>query len=240
MNKSLLNIQNGSLQFNRKDKKILSHINLDIYPQDFCVILGSNGSGKSSLLKLIDRQYHLSSGKILFNHQSLDEYSTHDLSDTIKTLTQNTHESLFTSLTLFENYLIFSKQRNNQKSLLDCQQYIAQFNSRLSIKTNELVENLSGGEKQSLALGLIFLHPPTLLLLDEHTSALDPKSANRIMELTKKMVVKNNITCIMTTHDLEEARLYATNIVALKEGKIHHQMKNKPGLSIQELLENCF
>jgi len=240
MKNNLLSLQNVSLQFNSKDKKILSHINLDISPKDFCVLLGSNGSGKSSLLKVIEGRYSISSGKLMFNHKLLSDYSSIELSSNIKSLTQNTHESLFTSLSLFENYLIFSHQKNNKKSLLDYQHYISPFNVRLGAKANELVSNLSGGEKQSLALGLLFINPPKLLLLDEHTSALDPKSAHRIMELTKTMVVKNNITCIMTTHDLDEARLYATDIVALKEGKIHHQFKNRADLSTKELLESCF
>lgn len=224
----IIDIQHASLKF--KEKTILSHINLKIEEHDFIVLLGTNGSGKSSLLKLIDGQYSAHSGKI---HYKIDL-------KTIKTLTQNTHDSLFTSLTLFENYRLFKQCPNTLLERKVFKKYMSAFNHKCAENPDELALHLSGGEKQAFALALILIHPPKILLLDEHTAALDPKTSKHVMKLTKKMAEKYHITCILTTHDLEEAITYGDKIIALKEGKIFQTFQNNPELSIQQLFESCF
>lgn len=95
------------------------------------------------------------------------------------------------------------------------------YNPNLASKLDATIDTLSGGEKQVLALALCLLQPPKLLLLDEHTSALDPKTSQQIMALTYAMVKKNNITCMMTTHDLDIAMKFGNRILVLRDGNVH-------------------
>lgn len=109
---SLLEIKNVS---QHKEKLILDNINYQINPGDFVVILGVNGSGKSSLLKLLDRRETTTCGKIVLNKKSLHEFSSDEFSKTVRTLTQNCNESLFPSMTIFENYLLVRKNKHKNE-----------------------------------------------------------------------------------------------------------------------------
>ena len=245
MKSALLNIDHVSLKISGVDIPILSDINYQVQQGDFVIILGSNGSGKSSLLKLLDGRYHQTAGNIYLNEKFLSNYSTYKLSQTIITLTQNPHDSLFTSLTILENYLLV-KQRHESKlfSLVSKTEraffanYLTEFNDNLPGKLDQVVDKLSGGEKQALALALSVLYPPKILLLDEHTSALDPKSAQQLMSLTQRVVAEHNITCMLTTHDLDIALQYGNRILALHQGKIFKmiEQENKKSLTQQDLL----
>lgn len=249
MIKPLLDIQQVSLTLSGMDKSILSNISYSVYPGDFIVVLGSNGSGKSSLLKLIDQRYALSSGKINLDEKSITEYPIKKYSHLVKTLTQDPHDSLFPDLTVLENYLIikqlhdshlFTMGQRSENTFFS--EYLNPFNVALSLKLDQVVEKLSGGEKQALALALTMLYPPRILLLDEHTSALDPKSAGNIMALTKEMVSTHHMTCILTTHDLSEAQLYGNRILALKNGEVYQTIEQdeKEKLTQDHLLLSCY
>jgi putative ABC transport system ATP-binding protein len=249
MKTKLLQINNVSLSFPGIEKPILSEIHYTVNEGDIIVILGSNGSGKSSLLKLIDKRYHPNSGTIALAGNSLTAYPPKKFNHRIKTLTQNCHETLFTSLTVLENYLLVKQQY--EPNLFSIQQkqerqfftdYIVKFNPNLAIKLDQVVEQLSGGEKQALALALTVLYPPQILLLDEHTSALDPKSAAHLMQLTYQTVQQHRITCLMTTHDLAIAEKYGNRILALKNGEIYQiiDQHEKSAFSQNHLLAACY
>jgi len=245
----MITLKNISFKVPENDNIILSNIDYHIKPHDFVIVLGSNGSGKSSLLKLLDRRYQLTSGEIAVDKKSIARYSNNEFSKTIVTLTQNCHESLFTSLTLFENYLLTKQKHENHLFSLATKKekthfaiYLKNFNAKLSDKIDIVVDKLSGGEKQALALSLAVLYPPKILLLDEHTSALDPKSAQQIMELTHQVVSKSNMTCLLTTHDLNIAKSYGNRILALKNGQVHQKIEapEKDQLTTQALLAACY
>lgn len=249
MKNSVLELQHVNLHFSAMEKAIVSDICYEVHAGDFVVVLGSNGSGKSSLLKLIDQRYQATSGKILMDGKSINHFSAKEFSRNVKTLTQNCHESLFTSLTVIENFILVRQQyephllsvsHKNERDHFS--KYILQFNPGLVTKADQIVEQLSGGEKQALALALIVLYPPRVLLLDEHTSALDPKSADSIMKLTKKIVEKYQITCMLATHDLTEAQTYGNRILAMRNGKIYQAIEGeeKTGLTQHELLAACY
>lgn len=229
MTSTILSLQHVSLQLPSVEKPILSDIHYQVKEGDFIVLLGSNGSGKSSLLKLLDNRYQSTSGVI---HKAPH--------CTMRTLTQNCHESLFTSLTVLENYYLFTLNKKADKHFFA--DYIKKFNVNLANKLDQTVEKLSGGEKQALALALSVLHPPKILLLDEHTSALDPKSAQQLMALTQQVVSQNHMTCILTTHDLDIALQYGNRILALRNGRMLQVIDDgeKAKLDQTTLLAACY
>jgi len=249
MNAPLLDLKKVALHLKGIEHAILLPLSYTLQKGDFVIVIGSNGSGKSSLLKLIDKRYTASNGEILLEGKPLRSYAPKVLHHKIKTLTQNTEESLFETLTVFENYLVVKQQYEpNLFSLIEKKErayfenYVESFNPQLSRKLDQAVRQLSGGEKQALALALTVLYPPRLLLLDEHTSALDPKSAERIMALTRKVIEEYQITCLLTTHNLAVAKEYGNRILALKEGKLHHVIESaeKAVLTELELLQMCY
>ncbi len=249
MNEILININNVSLTFAELERPIISDLSYQVKTGDFVVILGSNGSGKSSLIKMIDQRYPVSKGNILLSERNIKNYPLKEFHHIVKTLTQNADDSLFTSLTVLENFLIVKQQyephlfslraKHEREFLAD---YLSAFNVNLANKLEGTVSMLSGGEKQALALALTVLYPPKILLLDEHTSALDPKTAENIMALTQKTVEKTHITCMLTTHDLDIAERYGNRLLALKNGMIHQQYDGvaKTQVSKAELLTACY
>lgn len=241
---SLLTLNQVSLNFSPNSKPALDQINYQIHPGDFVILLGSNGSGKSTLLKVLHRRYQPDSGEIHFHEKKMATHPSKEFNHQVAVLTQNCMGSLFGSLTLYENYLLVKQQRlmtlthhRVEKKFLA--EYLYTFNPNLATKLNYLVEQLSGGEKQALALALILLQPPSLLLLDEHTSALDPKTSNQIMQLTYKMITQHHITCILTTHDLDIALTYGNRLLMLREGKVHKTIdaQEKSILSKEQLIK---
>ena len=165
-----------------------------------------------------------------------------ELSKKIATLTQNCLSSLFPSLTLYENYLI-KKQTPFTSTRLErefIQEYLLEYNANLSTKLDLPVKKLSGGEAQTLTLALCLLNPPSLLLLDEHTSALDPKTSKQLMALTQQKIIEHQLTCIITTHDLELALNYGNRLIFLNSGTIQNVFdgEEKTKLSKQDLLDS--
>lgn len=222
---NILTLDNVSLYFKGVEKPALVNINYSLKPGDFVIVLGSNGSGKSSLLKLLHRYHASNEGKIYFQDKPIAEHHLKSFSRKVKVLTQNCNDSLFSSLTLYENYLLVKEQNKfsftkHHKEKRDLANYLSDFNPNLAHKLDAYMNQFSGGEKQAVALAFCLLSPPSLLLLDEHTSALDPKTSDQIMQLTQKMISKYHITCLLTTHDLDIAVNYGNRILMLKEGKI--------------------
>jgi len=241
MKKTILNLNNIAFKISQVNKPILQDINYRVQQGDFIILLGSNGSGKSSLLKLIDRRYQPTFGQIKLNQIDLKKYSVKEFAKQVITLTQNPMDSLFGSLTVLENCLL-ANERGLKHNPVFFENYLADFNVNLKTKFDTKTAALSGGEQQALALALSVLHPPQILLLDEHTSALDPKTADNILNLTAKLIQKHQITCILSTHDLETALNFGNKIVALSNGKILRcfDEEQKKKLTKRDLLETCY
>lgn len=239
MKKILLGLSNISFNLPSLPQPILNNINYNIHQEDFIILLGHNGSGKSSLLKILDGRYQLTSGEILSSKSDIK----------IHTLAQDPHESLFTSLSVLENCLLAQAahksnflQISNTSERNFFTNYLHDFNQELAQKLDTLVVNLSGGQKQALALALSILHAPEILLLDEHTSALDPKASMKLMAITAKAAQKYGITCILSTHDLALALNYGNRILALANGEITQciEFEQKQHLQPQDLLKICY
>jgi len=251
MSSKILVLKNLNLKIPGITKPILDDINYEVHAGDFVILLGSNGSGKSSLLKAIDRRYQIfTSGEISLAGKKLRNYKAADFCRRVITITQNCLESLFPSLTVLENCVLARQRFENKIFQLKVKrnlqnyfkEYLSRYNQNLSDKLEVKVANLSGGEQQALVLALSILAKPQLLLLDEHTSALDPAAANRLMQITATAVSENKITCLLSTHDLDIAIKYGNRILALKQGKIRHQVEAaaKENISPADLLHDCY
>ncbi len=242
-------IENIKLEFASAERPILNCVNYSINSGDRIILLGGNGSGKSSLLKLLNRTYQPGSGKIYLGGQDLQKISLKELSQRVVTVTQDLRDSLFYNLTVLENCLLWETRFQNisfkisqKEAKRFYQHYLTEFHAQLPGKMDVCVAALSGGERQSLVLALCLKHPPELLLLDEHTSALDPKIAANLIRYTEKILTEKNITCILTTHNLDIALKYGNRLLALAEGRIRLQAdgEEKARLTQEQILENCY
>lgn len=251
MSQSTTILELDKVYFNipQREMPIVKNINFSVNSDDFLVLLGSNGSGKSSLIKLINGTYQLTSGQIKLQNQSLKNYKHQYLAKEIITITQDVNDSLFLDMTIAENGVLAEMRSKKMFSgiskaaqIESFKQYLAKFSLKLSENLDAKVKSLSGGEKQILVLALCLRYPPKLLLLDEHTSALDPKTASFIMQKTLGAIDQRKITCIMTTHNLDLALHYGNRLLALKEGEVVYvaNANEKARISRAELLERCY
>lgn len=229
------------------EKTIIQDFSANIYPGDFIVLLGGNGSGKSSLLKLINRTYHHSSGTILLADKPIEQYKNTELRHKLITLTQFTTDSIFADLTLEENALLiesalYQNDLNQKTFLAELPTYLTTFHPTLYKSLKTQMKNLSGGEQQIAIFALYLRHQPDVLLLDEHTSALDPKKADYVMAFTQKMITEKKITCLMTTHALMYALKYGNRVMAIREGELifDANAEKKAALTIEDLHQYCY
>lgn len=203
------------------EKAILQNISLDLYPGDFLVILGSNGSGKSSLLKCINGLVKPQGGTITLHGVDISKHKVEKIAKNVTTLTQDLNLSTFQDMTVFENCVCAALKKNTFPEKKPIKEYLAKYHSALPKKLGERVSSLSGGERQCLALAMCLYSTPDILLLDEHTSALDPKVGKQIMEITHNQVMKRpDLSVMMTTHNLDDALKYGNRLLILHEGKI--------------------
>ena len=118
--------------------------------------------------------------------------------------------------------------------------YLDQYNKKLKYYINRSIDSLSGGEKQCLVLALVFLCEPTLLLLDEHTAALDPYARDEVMKMTNQHVRRKGIACVMTSHHLDHVHQYGDRVIALKNGRICASVANSDSVSLSHILQECY
>ncbi len=231
----MLKIQNLTKKFEGGDIPALNNINFSLNKGEFCILLGTNGSGKSTLLKTILDEYLHYTGKILINNEATQK--------NIIYLDQNIYNGTIGEMTLLENMALsfiinkkasFSYYENYRDKIISI---LAQLNIGLENFIDKKLLHLSGGQRQIIATLIAINSAPSLFLLDEHTSALDPKMQKVLMEFTNKKIRENNITSIMITHKLEDAINYGDRLLIMNEGKIIFNLasEEKSKLSIDEL-----
>lgn len=238
----LQNIQKSFHSNTLNELSLFSDFNLNINEGEFVVVVGSNGSGKSSLLNLIDGQLGVDGGSILFMNKDISHQPSFKRRQLISRVYQDPSLGTSPSLTIFENmslalnkgqpYNLKRCAQNSQREVIS--KYVAMLNLGLEDKLDVSVSWLSGGQRQALSLLIAVCSQPKLLLLDEHTAALDPKTSQHIMQLTKKLVEDFNMTTVMITHQLKDALEYGDRCVMLHEGNIvldvsdEHKKKLQP------------
>ena len=211
------------------EKVALDGVNLHLNPGDFVTILGSNGAGKSTLFGAIAGSFLPDQGSVVLDGADITKLPDYKRSKFIGRLFQDPLKGTAPNMTIEENlalaYLRASHQRSpfsmiSAKDRRDFRDRLAQLELGLEDRMNHPVGLLSGGQRQALTLLMATLVTPKLLLLDEHTAALDPATAEKVLKLTKSIVEENHITCMMITHNIPSALALGNRTIMMNDGKI--------------------
>ena len=246
----MLKLENISLTFNPgtvNEKKALTDLFLHLHEGDFVTILGSNGAGKSTLFNTIAGTYTPDSGKIFLDGKDITALPDYKRSKEIGRLFQDPLKGTAPNMTIEENLALAYLRANHTKSPFsmvskadraEFRERLAMLNLGLEERRNTPVGLLSGGQRQALTLLMATLVTPKILLLDEHTAALDPGTAEVVLELTKKIVAENNITCLMITHNLASALALGNRTIMMADGRIVLDIggEERKGLTVDDLL----
>lgn len=229
--KKIIELKNATVAVNNGldvSKIILDNVTLDIYEQDFLTILGGNGAGKSTLFNVIAGTLMLTSGRISILGKDVTKLSAEKRAVYLSRVFQDPKMGTAPRMTVAENLLI-AKYRGEKRRLIP--RRLHRFNDEfktLLLKTGNGLEKhletptglLSGGQRQALSLLMATIKRPELLLLDEHTAALDPKTSQSLMALTDHFVKQDQLTALMITHHMEDALKYGNRLLVMKDGKI--------------------
>lgn len=248
----MLHLRDISLTFNPgtvNEKTALSHLSLRLAPGDFATVIGSNGAGKSTLLGAVAGSLPVDSGSITLDGQNVTFLPNHRRSVVIGRLFQDPLRGTAPSLTIEENlalaYLRSRKEKTNPFSRINRRdkEFFAEklklLGMGLEDRMRQPVGLLSGGQRQALTLLMATLVTPKLLLLDEHTAALDPKTAAKVLELSDRIVAENRLTTMMVTHNMKDAIQHGNRLIMMYDGKIVIDVsgEEKKKLTVPQLLE---
>ncbi|MCJ2160349.1 ABC transporter ATP-binding protein [Leuconostoc mesenteroides] len=209
--------------------QILKSINFDIYDGDFITVLGTNGAGKSTLFNTIAGNLSVASGKILHNGNNIAHETAVKRTNYIARVFQDPKMGTAPRMTVAENLLLAEKRGSKrtlrsrgltQKKLTEYAALTKVMGNNLDRRLNTATGDLSGGQRQALSFLMATRVKPELLLLDEHTAALDPKTSEQLMLATNEQVTANNLTTLMITHNLADALKYGNRLIILNAGNI--------------------
>lgn len=246
----MVTITNVRKTFNKgtiNEKKALNGINLHLESGDFVTIIGGNGAGKSTMLNMIAGVYPIDSGKIVIDGINISREPEHRRAKYIGRVFQDPMRGTAANMEIQENLAMALRRgkirglgwgiRNNEKDYY--RTALAQLDLGLQTRMTSKVGLLSGGQRQALTLLMATLQKPKLLLLDEHTAALDPKTARKVLELTEKIVNEQELTALMVTHNMKDAIQIGNRLIMMHEGRIIYDVsgEDKKKLQVEDLLE---
>lgn len=237
----MLELVNISKTFQGASKPVLKNIQFNLRSGDFCVVIGSNGSGKSTLLKTISGEYTPDQGHVMLN----GEYLTYkNRSQLVASVIQDVNQGTIPDMTLLENMMLSLSRVKKlgfsfyQSQTEQVKQLVKALNMGLEAQLHQPLRHLSGGQRQMVATLMAVAAHPKLLLLDEHTSALDPHIQKSLMMYTRDAIATKKLTCMMITHKLDDAIQFGNRLIMLHKGRIvfdiAHQAKSS--LHVHELL----
>ena len=232
-NKNMLVMKHVTKTFNPgtvNEMKALNDVELLLKPGDFATIVGSNGAGKSTLFNAITGSFYPDRGLIMLDGEDITYQKEHTRSKVIGHLFQDPLKGTAPHMTIEENmalaYLRATTGKNAYFSRIKAQdkkkfrEQLALLDMGLEDRMKQPVGLLSGGQRQALTLLMATMVTPKILLLDEHTAALDPATAEKVLELTKKIVAEQNITCLMVTHNMQQALSLGNRTLMMDAGHI--------------------
>ena len=234
----MLKLINISKTFNKNtvnQKIIFKNFNFSIAKGEFVVIIGSNGSGKSTLMNLISGKLTADEGSIKIDGVDVSNQPEYVRAKQVGRVFQDPLMGTASNMRIYENLAMASRKGKKLGlkwciSKADFEKYkniVENLGLGLENNLNSKVGLLSGGQRQALTLLMATIQKPKILLLDEHTSALDPKTANLVLTHTKKIVEENNLTTLMITHNMNDAINFGTRLVMLSGGKVIFEASGK-------------
>ena len=246
----MLTISHVRKTFNKgtiNEKKALQGINLHLKPGDFVTVIGGNGAGKSSMLNMIAGVYPIDSGKIEIDGVNISREPEHKRAQYIGRVFQDPMRGTAAGMQIQEN-LALALRRGQKRGLswhikneeMDFyREALTRLDLGLQTRMTSKVGLLSGGQRQALTLLMATLERPKLLLLDEHTAALDPKTARKVLELTDEIVNEQNLTTLMVTHNMKDAIQYGNRLIMMHEGRVIYDVEGeeKKNLQVEDLLK---
>lgn len=248
----MLEIKNISKTFNPgsvNEKQALYKLSLKLEKGDFVTIVGSNGAGKSTLFNAISGEFFVDEGYIKLDGEDITYKKEHMRAKEIGHLFQQTTRGTAPNMTIEENmalaylrastrgYEFFSRTNSREKRFF--REQLSLLNMGLEDRMKHPVGLLSGGQRQALTLLMATMVTPKLLLLDEHTAALDPATADKVIELTKNIVSERGITCLMITHNMMQALEMGNRTLMMDNGRIIFDAKGeeRSQLTVNDLLD---
>ena len=247
----MLNIENISKTFNPgtvNEKTALSHLSLHLAPGDFAAIIGSNGAGKSTLLNAVAGSFYVDEGSVTLDGKDITFTPEFKRSRVIGRLFQDPLRGTAPSMTIEENLALaylrsaqgkapFSRITKKDKEFFG--EKLKLLGMGLEDRMRQPVGLLSGGQRQALTLLMATLVTPKLLLLDEHTAALDPGTAEKVLDLTRRIIADHHITCLMVTHNMKQALELGNRTLMMADGNIVLDIsgKERAGMTVDGLLQ---
>jgi putative ABC transport system ATP-binding protein len=233
----MLEIKNMSKSFNigtDNEANIFTNFDFHIARGECTGILGANGCGKSTLFNIISGAILQEEGDIILNGENINGRKENERAKFIGRVHQNPSAGVSPSLTILENISLSDKKCQkfglrkliNKNKINQYREILSTLDLGLENKLDTEVKFLSGGQRQSLSLLMATMNKPELLLLDEHTAALDPKTSRLIMEKTKELIDSYSITTMMISHNVRDAIKYSDRIVMLDKGRVILDVKN--------------
>lgn len=245
----MLKIQNIKKTFNAgtiNEVKALQDVSIDIEEGSFVCVLGTNGSGKSTLLNAVAGAFQIDEGSISLDGTEISKWGEHKRASLIGRVFQNPFTGTAPNMSIQENLALAMKRGKKRglgwglpKSLTnEFKKLVKPLNMGLEERLESPIGKLSGGQRQALTLLMSTALKPKLLLLDEHTAALDPKTASKVLDLTQHVVSKDNLTTLMVTHSMQQAVNMGDRIIMMHQGQIAYdfQGENKKRLRVNDLL----
>lgn len=230
-----------------EERDILNHVNLQIKAGEFVTVLGSNGAGKSTLLNVIAGSLKLTSGEIWLGGENVTHLNDLQRTKTLARVFQDPKLGTAPRMTVAEN-LLLAQKRGQRRSLrnrgltvekkVELAEITETMGNGLSQRLDVATGKLSGGQRQALSFLMATQVRPDVLLLDEHTAALDPKTSEQLMKLTNEKIREAELTAMMITHDLNDALVYGDRLLVIENGGIGQDFdaEAKAKLSVPELL----
>jgi len=246
----MLTIEHISKTFNPNtitEKIALRGVSLHLAPGDFVTVIGGNGAGKSTLMNSIAGTYPVDEGKIEIAGTDITKWPEHKRAKFIGRVFQDPMMGTAANMQIEENLAIAARRgktptlrwSSTTKDREHYRELLAGLHLGLEDRMQSKVGLLSGGQRQALTLLMATMAEPKLLLLDEHTAALDPKTAEKVLALTESIVAKQHLTTLMITHNMRDALKYGNRLIMMFEGRILFDVpaEKKKDLQVKDLLE---
>ena len=229
------------------EKRALVDVNLHLEPGDFVTVIGGNGAGKSTLMNMIAGVYPIDAGTITLDGKNISRLSEPARAKYLGRVFQDPMMGTAADMQIIEN-LAMAKRRGRARTLAwgvtraEKEEYadrLRELGLGLEKRPTAKVGLLSGGQRQALTLLMATLTEPKLLLLDEHTAALDPKTAAKVLDLTSKIVAEKHLTTLMVTHNMNDAIRLGNRLIMMHEGRIIYDVRGdeKRSLTVKDLLQ---